>query len=124
MRLVRDDVPVRGRVVDSRGRPVAGVVVRVRAIWEINDRVDLDADTFEVGGLEPGQPRLLVFMHKASKLVGAAVLTDEDLKSNAGWRSSSSPRARSRDGSSTTMACRGRGLRSMSGCPTRTGPRA
>jgi hypothetical protein len=43
LRLVRDDVPVRGRVVDSQGRPVAGVVVRIRAIWEANDGVDLDA---------------------------------------------------------------------------------
>ncbi len=43
LRLVRDDVPVRGRVVDSQGRPVAGVTVRVRAIWEVNDGVNLDA---------------------------------------------------------------------------------
>jgi len=43
LRLVRDDVPVRGRVLDSQGQPVAGVVVRVRAIWEVNDGVDLDA---------------------------------------------------------------------------------
>ena len=43
VRLVRDDLPVRGRVVDSQGRPVAGVVVRIRAIWEVNDGVDLDA---------------------------------------------------------------------------------
>ena len=43
LRLVRDDVPVRGRVLDSQGRPVAGVVVRIRAIWEVNDGVDLDA---------------------------------------------------------------------------------
>jgi RNA polymerase sigma factor (sigma-70 family) len=43
LRLVRDDVPVRGRVLDSQGRPVAGVVVRVRAIWEVKDGVDLDA---------------------------------------------------------------------------------
>jgi hypothetical protein len=43
----------------------------------------LDADTFEVGGLEPGHPRLLVFTHKARKLVGAAVLQDEALKSHA-----------------------------------------
>jgi hypothetical protein len=43
LRLVRDDVPVRGRVLDSQGRPVAGVIVRIRAIWEVNDGVDLDA---------------------------------------------------------------------------------
>ena len=43
LHLVRDDVPVRGRVLDSQGRPVAGVVVRMRAIWEVKDGVDLDA---------------------------------------------------------------------------------
>jgi RNA polymerase sigma factor (sigma-70 family) len=43
LRLVRDDVPVRGRVLDSQGRPVAGVAVRIRAILEVNDGVDLDA---------------------------------------------------------------------------------
>ncbi len=43
LRLVRDDVPVRGRVLDSQGRPVAGVTVRIRAIWEVNGGIDLDA---------------------------------------------------------------------------------
>ncbi len=32
LRLMRDDVPVRGRVLNSEGQPVAGVVVRIRAI--------------------------------------------------------------------------------------------
>jgi protocatechuate 3,4-dioxygenase beta subunit len=43
LRLVRDDVPVRGRVLDSQGRPVAGVVVRTQLIWEVKDGGDLDA---------------------------------------------------------------------------------
>ena len=43
LRLVRDDVPVRGRVLDAQGRPVAGVTVRIRAIWEVKDGIDLDA---------------------------------------------------------------------------------
>jgi hypothetical protein len=43
LRLVRDDVPVRGRVLDSQGRPVAEVIVRARAIREIDDGTDLDA---------------------------------------------------------------------------------
>ena len=30
-------------VLEPQGRPVAGVVVRIRAIWEVNDGVDLDA---------------------------------------------------------------------------------
>src|SRR5262249_5494206 len=43
LRLVRDDVPVLGRVLDSQGRPVAGGVVRMRAMWEVKEGVDLDA---------------------------------------------------------------------------------
>ncbi len=43
LKLVRDDVPVRGRVVDSQGRPVAGVVVRIAWLREVKDGVDLDA---------------------------------------------------------------------------------
>ena len=43
LHLVRDDVPVRGRVLDSQGRPVVGVIVRIRAIWELNDQADHDA---------------------------------------------------------------------------------
>jgi RNA polymerase sigma factor (sigma-70 family) len=43
LRLVRDDVPIRGRVLDSQGRPVAGVVVRIRVIGAVKDGVDLDA---------------------------------------------------------------------------------
>jgi hypothetical protein len=43
LRPVRDDVPVRGRVLDAQGRPVPGVAVWIRAIWEVNDGVDLDA---------------------------------------------------------------------------------
>jgi RNA polymerase sigma factor (sigma-70 family) len=43
LRLLRDDVPVRGRILDPQGRPVAGVVVRIRAIYEVKDGLDLDA---------------------------------------------------------------------------------
>jgi hypothetical protein len=43
----------------------------------------LDADTFEVGGLEPGHPRQLVFTHRARKLGGAQLLRDGDLTSTA-----------------------------------------
>src|SRR5262249_26850307 len=32
LRLVRDDVPIRGRVLDTQGRPVAGVTVHAREI--------------------------------------------------------------------------------------------
>ena len=43
LHLVRDDVPIQGRVLDSQGRPVAGVVVRTQLIWQVKDSVDLDA---------------------------------------------------------------------------------
>ena len=43
MRLVRDDVPIRGRVVDPQGRPIAGATVRLCRIATVKDGVDLDA---------------------------------------------------------------------------------
>ena len=75
-----------GRLTGPDGRPVVGAEAYGLSAcdWSGTGRSrPLDADTFEVGGLEPGHPRLLVFTHKARKLVGAAVLKDEDLKSNA-----------------------------------------
>ncbi len=75
-----------GRLTGPEGRPVVGAEAYGLSAcdWSGTGRSrPLDADTFEVGGLEPGHPRLLVFTHKARKLVGAAVLKDEDLKSTA-----------------------------------------
>jgi RNA polymerase sigma factor (sigma-70 family) len=75
-----------GRLTGPDGRPVVGALAYGLSArdWSGTGRSRaLDADTFEVGGLEPGHPRLLVFTHGARKLVGAAVLKDEDLKSNA-----------------------------------------
>ena len=42
LRLVKDDVPIRGRVLDSQGRPVADVAVRIRVIGAVKDEVDLE----------------------------------------------------------------------------------
>ncbi len=112
-----------GRLIGPDGLPVVGAEAYGLSAcdWSGTGRSRaLDADTFEVGGLEPGHPRLLVFTHKARKLVGAAVLKDEDLKSTAPLEVKLVPAARSRDGSSTTMACRGRGPRSVS--DVRPGP--
>ncbi len=39
---MRDDVPIRGRVLDSQGRPAAGVTVRVEKIGAARDGADLD----------------------------------------------------------------------------------
>jgi RNA polymerase sigma factor (sigma-70 family) len=75
-----------GRLTGPDGLPVVGALAYGLSArdWSGTERSRaLDADTFEVGGLEPGHPRLLVFTHKARKLVGAAVLKDENLKSNA-----------------------------------------
>jgi RNA polymerase sigma factor (sigma-70 family) len=38
LRLVRDDAPIRGRVVDLQGRPVAGAAVYAREILELGER--------------------------------------------------------------------------------------
>ncbi len=42
LRLVRDDLPIRGRVLDSQARPVAGAAVRVEFLGLTRDGVDLD----------------------------------------------------------------------------------
>ena len=42
MRLVRDDVPVRGRVLDTQGRPVGGVTVRITELVTPEPAADLD----------------------------------------------------------------------------------
>ena len=70
-----------GRLTGPDGQPVVGAVAYGLSALAWGRSQTLDADTFEVGGLEPGHPRLVVFTHKARKIVGAFVLKDEDLKS-------------------------------------------
>jgi Sigma-70, region 4 len=73
-----------GRVIGPNGGPVVGAVAwGLSASRGLSDSLSLDADTFTVNGLEPGQARPLIFMHKARKVGGAVVLKDEDLKSTA-----------------------------------------
>ena len=43
LRPVRDDVPIRGRVVDPQGRPIAGATVKLRRIGTFKAGVNLDA---------------------------------------------------------------------------------
>jgi RNA polymerase sigma factor (sigma-70 family) len=43
IQLVRDDVPIRGRLLDLQGRPVAGAAVRMTRVVGFKDGVDLDA---------------------------------------------------------------------------------
>jgi hypothetical protein len=42
-RLVADGVPIRGRVLDTQGRPVAEVTVRLKRIGAVRDGADLSA---------------------------------------------------------------------------------
>ena len=61
LRLARDDVPIRGRVIDIQGRPVAGATIQVVGILRPNSgTLDewLDALKREQGRL-PGQSRML-----------------------------------------------------------------
>jgi hypothetical protein len=43
LRLVRDEVPIRGRVHDTEGRPVAGMTIHAREIREADEKADKDA---------------------------------------------------------------------------------
>jgi RNA polymerase sigma factor (sigma-70 family) len=43
LRLVRDDVPIRGRAVDLQGRPIAGATVRLYQVGAMKAGADLDA---------------------------------------------------------------------------------
>ena len=43
LRLVRDEVSIRGRVLDTEGRPAAGVTIHAREIREADEKADKDA---------------------------------------------------------------------------------
>ena len=69
LRLVRDDVPIRGRVVDPQGRPIAGATVRLRQIATVKDGADLDA-MLASGELEQRPDRGLVRRLRRHDLAG------------------------------------------------------
>ena len=72
----------KGRVVDPDGKPVAGArCYGLVSTWGFIKT--LPDETFEVHGLEPGYPRQVIFAHKGRRLVGAVILKDEDLESEA-----------------------------------------
>ena len=53
LRLVPDDVPIRGRILDTQGQPISGVTVEV---LEIHDPPTGDLDALlESGGIERGR---------------------------------------------------------------------
>jgi len=69
-----------GRLVGPTGKPVVGAqTYGLSPVW--GKVTTLADDRFEVTGLEPGRPRLLVLAHKDLQLVGSVVLKDADLKS-------------------------------------------
>ena len=71
----------KGMLIDADGRPVKGAgAYGLRATWGRAET--LDADTFEVGGLEPGHSRQVVFTHSGRKLAGAVVLPGEVLNTS------------------------------------------
>ena len=72
----------KGRVVDPDGKPVAGARCYGLEPAGLRSRRS-PTTTFEVRGLEPGHPRQVIFAHKERRLVGAVILKDEDLKSEA-----------------------------------------
>jgi RNA polymerase sigma factor (sigma-70 family) len=55
LRLVPDDVPIRGRILDTEGRPVAGITVRVQ---RISDPLPGDLDALlQSGAIQEGRSR-------------------------------------------------------------------
>ncbi len=59
IRLVPDDVPITGRVVDLEGRPVAGVSIRVDSLWAAEGPAAVDTwlKALESGPVDGDRPR-------------------------------------------------------------------
>jgi RNA polymerase sigma factor (sigma-70 family) len=60
-----------GRLVDPDGQPVVGTTVY--GLTSDSEVKTLEGATFEVVGMEPGEPRTVSFMHKDRRLAGAVV---------------------------------------------------
>jgi protocatechuate 3,4-dioxygenase beta subunit len=58
IRLVRDDVPITGRLVDLEGRPVAGASIRVDSLWAAENPAAVDKwlKALESGPVDGEQP--------------------------------------------------------------------
>ena len=81
LELTRGDTHVR-ELIGPTGKPVIGARTYGQTSRWGNVRT-LDADSFEVHGLDRGDPRLVVFAHKGLGLVGSVVLKGDDVKSQA-----------------------------------------
>ena len=72
----------KGRLVDPDGTPVRGArCYGLSSTWGFVKT--LADETFEVHGLEPGHRRQLMFAHRDRQLVGAFIIKDEGLTSEA-----------------------------------------
>jgi RNA polymerase sigma factor (sigma-70 family) len=58
LRLVKDDVPIRGRVLDLQGKPVAGATVRIDTTLHVAAKNDLGPWLEALKGNKPNQSRL------------------------------------------------------------------
>ena len=67
----------KGKLVGPTGKPVTGARLYGQTSRWGNVQT-LDADSFEVYGLDRGHPRLVLFAHKDLHLVGSVVLKDDD----------------------------------------------
>ena len=81
LELTRGDTR-KGSLIDPTGKPVIGVCTHGQTSRWGNVRT-LDADSFEIHGLDRGDPRLVVFAHKGLGLVGSVVLKGDDIKNQA-----------------------------------------
>ena len=62
-------------IVESDGKPVVGCVVFGREPYRLWARSPLDSATFEIVGLDPRKPRLVMALHEGRKLSGWALIT-------------------------------------------------
>jgi hypothetical protein len=75
LRLVEDDVPIEGRIVDLEGRPVAGVRVTVSHMMPLDDRVLREAAKRDPAGYSGS---LLLWMPFSSAGIATPITTDRD----------------------------------------------
>ena len=68
-----------GKVIGPEGQPIKGArCYGVRPTWGyIKTLAD---DSFEILGLEPGHPRIVIFADQSRRLVGSVVINDQNLK--------------------------------------------
>ena len=81
LELTRGDTR-KGKLIGPTGKPVIGARTYGQTSRWGNVQT-LDADSFEVYGLDRGHPRLVLFAHKGLHLVGSVVFKGDDIKNEA-----------------------------------------